>query len=350
MSGLIAAIFGFGAVVLFMLALQPLAIAVGLVDKPIGRKSHQGVVPIVGGLAMFGGVIIGIEFVPDIPKTFDRLLISGGLLVIIGVLDDRFDLPAATRFLAQVLAILAMIYGGGLMMHDIGDPLWIGTIGLGPLALVLTVIMALTVVNSFNLIDGIDGLAGVMALIAMTGIGIVSYGSFIADVAMVASGCILGFLVFNYPVGRNRNFRSFMGDAGSVTLGFMIVWLTISICQGEERLVSPVVALWLVSVPLFDLLTCFVRRLLKKKSPLTGGRDHIHHTLRRGGLSDREILGTLSILALIYALIGVSGHFWNVHESALFMLWCVAGMSQFVVIRKISALIRATRRQRFAGA
>ena len=350
MSWWAAAVLSLSTTVLLILALRPFAKAVGLVDRPGGRKAHIGEVPVIGGLAMFSGFVLGIALVPSLPGQMVGLPIAAALLVLIGVLDDRFSLPTATRLLAQVVAVLIMIYGAGLIMRDIGNPLWIGTIGTGPLAVPLTVLMTLTVVNAFNTIDGIDGLAGSIALIALLGIAVLANGSPTAIIAALAASCVIGYLIFNLPISLNRRVHSFMGDAGSTMLGFVIVWLTISICQGNERLISPVVGLWLVALPLFDLFTCVVRRALRGRSPMIGGRDHIHHTLKRGGFSGPEILLVLLLLNGSYVLIGMAGHLLSVHESLLFLLWAIVGMSQYAIVKKICTIRRAHARRHFARA
>jgi len=159
--------------------------------------------------------------------------------------------------------------------------------------------------------------------------------------ALTISAAIAGFLTFNLPFAWNRKLRAFMGDAGSTMLGFSIVWVTLEICQGPERLISPVHCLWFASIPIYDTLTCFVRRSRAGKSPLAPGRDHFHHTLKRGGYEVREVLGILAGLQAIYAMLGLIGHFTNVPDVIMFTGWSVLGLSQRFVIRKIAARHRA---------
>ena len=268
---------------LLMVALRPLAVGLGLVDRPGGRKAHVGEIPIVGGLAMFAGIFFGLAIIPDLAAGYWYLLLSGALLVIVGVLDDKYDIPAEIRLVAQTCAVIIMVYGGGLVVWSIGSPLGFGNIELGPFALIFTVLVTLTVINAFNLVDGVDGLAGSMAIIAL--LGIVISGGAAADttsIAGVVSASVVGFLVFNYPVYANRRLRSFMGDAGSTLLGLVVVWLTIRVSQGDTPSMSPVIGLWFVSVPLFDLFTCFIRRVARGRSPFRPGREHFHHMLYRG--------------------------------------------------------------------
>ena len=176
-----------------------------------------------------------------------------------------------------------MFYGSGFRLDDIGDPFGIGIISMGPFTLVFTVVVSLTVINAYNLIDGADGLAGSLALVALLAIAFVGGPADPSTaIALTVSAAVFGFLLFNYPTTWNRPIRSFMGDAGSTFVGFTILWVVLGASQGSDRLISPVTGLWFASVPIYDCLTCFVRRSLKGKSPFSPGRDHFHHVLNRG--------------------------------------------------------------------
>ena len=331
----------------FMFALRPLAESIGLVDRPGGRKSHTGNVPVIGGIAMFLGVFAGMSLFGQSDYAVGSLMSASLLLVTIGVLDDRFHIPSAVRFAAQIAVALIMVYGAGLSLSDIGDPFGTGVISLGPFALIFTVCVTLTVINSYNLIDGIDGLAGTMTLITLGSIAVVG-GLGAPSTAMVAvvAAAILGYLFFNFPAGLNRQLRSFMGDAGSTLLGFTIVWITLGISQGPERLISPVHCLWFAAVPIFDCMTCFVRRIRAGKSPFEPGRDHFHHTLKNGGMSERQVLATLVGLQSLYAVVALIGFTAEVPESVMFSAWAVAAVTQRFVIKRIARTYRRLARRR----
>lgn len=333
--------------VLFMLALRPLAIGIRLVDRPGGHKEHVGDVPIIGGIAMFLGVSAGLLILPGLESEYLYLFVASLLLVVTGLLDDRYGVPASVRLIAQLAAVLIMVYGGKLVMRDIGDPLFVGTIGLGPFALVATALIFMTVINAFNLIDGLDGLAGSMAFVALLAIAATSDpGSATFAVAGITAAAVVGYLIFNFPLGRERTYRAFMGDSGSTFLGIVIVWLTVSICQGQERQISPVTGLWFAALPLYDLFTCFVRRIAGGKSPLTSGRDHFHHTLMRAGMDVRQVLGALALIQLIYAGVGIAGHYAGVPESLMFTTWAIAGLSQHRVIADCAAIYVRRKKRR----
>ncbi len=336
-----AIVVSFLVTMLFMLALRPLAFSFDLVDRPGGRKAHIGEVPIIGGVCMFMGVIVGLTLLPELNSQSLFLLLAGGVLVVVGLIDDRFSLSPTMRLGAQLAACLILIYGGGLLIADIGNPLALGTIELGPFAVVGTVLITLSVVNAFNMVDGVDGLAGCMAVVSLTAIALISLGSpSMAAVSAVSVAAISGFLLFNFPVISNRRVRSFMGDSGSTFIGLIVVWVTVGVSQGGDRITTPVIGLWFAAVPIFDLFTCFVRRLARGKSPFTPGRDHFHHVLKRGGMRVRAVLFTLTGLQALYAGIGLVGHFAGIADPIMFGAWAVLGISQRRVIRAIALAYR----------
>ena len=332
----------------FMIALQPVARKIGLVDHPGGRKLHSGVVPVMGGVAMFIGMFAGLSLAHVPLHVLLSIFIASSLLLVIGVFDDRLGAPATLRIAIQIAVILIMVYGARLSLHDIGDPFGTGIISMGPAGLVLTTAVSLTMTNAYNLIDGVDGLAGSLALVALLAISVVGgYGAPSTAIAMTCAAAVAGFLLFNFPVVQNRPLRAFMGDAGSTLLGFTIVWITISISQGPDRLISPVLCLWFASIPIYDTVTCFVRRVLRGKSPFSPGRDHFHHTLQRGGLGVRQNLGILTGLQAIYVVTSLVALFAGVPDVVMFAAWSVLGLSQRSVIKRIAKLHRRKSLRKF---
>lgn len=323
--------------VVTLAALRPAADTLGLIDKPGGRKLHEGDVPVIGGIAMFVGMFAGLLLLRNPVYELLPLLVASSFILLIGVLDDRFHLPASVRVSAQIAAVLILVYGAHLSLSNIGAPFGTGDIGMGRFTLVFTMLVTLTMVNAYNLIDGADGLAGSLALIAMVSIAAVSGVDHIGSkVALTVSAAIAGFLIFNFPTPWNRKLRTFMGDAGSTLLGFTIVWVALGVSQGSERVVSPVICLWFASIPVYDLLTCFVRRSIARKSPFTPGRDHFHHELMRGGFGVRETLGILTGIQAMYAILGLLAHYKGVPDVVMFSAWSVLGLTQFRIIRFVS--------------
>lgn len=334
----------FAATVTFMLALRPLAVRNGLVDKPGGRKFHDGNVPVIGGIAMFIGLFLGLVLVDLSPQAFASLIAASVILMLVGLIDDRYKLPVLPRLSSQFSATLIMVYGAELAFSDIGDPFGFGIVGMGQFTLLFTLLVTITMINAYNFVDGADGLAGTLALIAMGAVAIVGGPNHPATAAaLVVLSATMGYLIFNLPVYVNRKVRSFMGDAGSTLLGFSIVWVTLGISQGDARIISPVHCLWFAAIPIFDFMTCFVRRILNKRSPFSAGRDHFHHVLIRGGFSGRQALGVLSGFQVVHALTGMWGHAVSIEDAWMFLAWSVLGLTQRIVFLKIATIHRALR-------
>jgi UDP-GlcNAc:undecaprenyl-phosphate GlcNAc-1-phosphate transferase len=333
----------FAVTVVLTLTLRPVALYLHLTDTPSDRKRHHGEIPLVGGIAMFIGILVAAMAAVQTTGRW-TLLVPAALLVIVGVIDDRFNVGASARLVAQICVALVMMIGGGLYLRDIGDPFGTGLLGLGFLAIPVSVLITLTVINAFNFVDGIDGLAASMALITLSA-GALTAGlrAPALTVAAMACGAILGFLAFNFPADRNRHLRTFMGDAGSTLLGFLVVWFTVSISQGEGRSLSPVAALWFALMPLSDFFSCFIRRLARGRMPLHAGREHFHYMLMRAGLSGRQVLGVLVGFALFYAAVGLIAASHKLPDWALFAPWITLLGSQHFIIRGLAAHVRRHR-------
>src|SRR5215510_214133 len=181
-----------------MFALRPLAIAVGLVDVPGGRKRHGVPVPVIGGIAMSIGLGLGTNLI-DHPESWSPILLGVYLLAVVGTIDDRFDLPANVRLIAQSCAALLVVFASGVVVTDLGE--FFGhSLSLGPLAVPFTILFVLTLVNSFNFIDGIDGLCGGLALLSLVVLAALSYGTPLFPLVMAAASVVAGFLLFNLPL------------------------------------------------------------------------------------------------------------------------------------------------------
>lgn len=320
--------------VLFMFALRPAARSLGLIDRPGGRKMHVGEIPVIGGLAMSGGLLVGGLYSYDSIAGFPFFLTAVGVLVLIGALDDRYDLPASVRFLAQICAALLMVAGAEVSAQDIGNVFFNGPVELGWLSVPFTIAIVLTAINSFNMFDGSDGVAGVQALIALVFLAFASVMSGAMGYLPIVAGligCVLGFLVFNWPSKRTRNVRAFMGDAGSTMLGFSLAWLSIELSQAPVRAISPVAILWIFALPIFDLFSSMIRRLSMGYSPFHGDSEHLHHILRRFGLSSRKVAQIVLLAATVFAAVGIGGHLMAVADGWLFIAWLAVGVAYHVI-------------------
>ena len=161
-----AAVVAFLIAATLILVLRPLAAALKLVDEPGGRKTHNGRVPIVGGVAILGALTITSWFSAALGHVEIVILGAAAFLALVGLLDDRFELPSNVRLFAQVVASIALVFGTKHMVADLGDLFTFGGVRLGWLALPFTVTACVALVNAFNMLDGFDGLAGGVALSA----------------------------------------------------------------------------------------------------------------------------------------------------------------------------------------
>src|SRR5688572_8630212 len=197
------AFLSFVVTVLFMFALRPVAIAAGLVDVPGGRKRHGQTVPVNGGLAMGIGLGVGTALVDAYPMSWMPVLLGVYLLVVVGTIDDRFDLPANVRLIAQSCAALLVAVASGVVITDLGV-FFDYPLALGPVGVPFTILFVVTLVNAFNLIDGLDGLAGGLALVALAVMAVLSGSTPMFPLALVAASVVAGYLLFNLPLGVNK--------------------------------------------------------------------------------------------------------------------------------------------------
>lgn len=304
----------FAGAVLLVLILRPVASRVGLLDIPNARSSHQAPTPLIGGLAIFLAVLLGsFAAIASGILPLDRYTLSflgGGLmLVVLGAIDDARDLSPAMRFAVQITASLIMVFGGGVVLTDLGRMQPNGElVELGFLSIPFTVFATLGVINALNMSDGVDGLSGTLALVSLTGLLIVAaVNGGPADTVFLAvvAAAIVSFLLFNLRLPGRSRAAVFMGDAGSMFLGYALTWFTISLSQGEQRAIVPAAALWFLMLPLFDTVTMMFRRLAKRRSPFSADREHVHHVFLMAGFTVNETVIIMAAAALIGVGIGL---------------------------------------------
>ncbi|MBU2223437.1 MAG: UDP-N-acetylglucosamine--undecaprenyl-phosphate N-acetylglucosaminephosphotransferase, partial [Gammaproteobacteria bacterium] len=273
--------------------LIPLAHKIGLVDKPHGRKQHVGAIPLIGGISIFSGVAITLLIFGLPQDTHWYYLLCGGSIVLLGVFDDFFDLSVKLRLCVQLMIGAVMVFGLKLYLSNLGDLVGLGNITLGYIGIPLTLIAVIAAINAFNMIDGIDGLAGMLSgvsfvsLTLMMGIG----GQLEhAVLPMVLVFALIPYLLFNLDlIGKGKG-KIFMGDAGSMLIGLSVIWLLIIGSQSSTASFRPVTALWIIAVPLMDMVAIMIRRVRKGQSPFMADREHLHHIFLRLGLTSRQAL------------------------------------------------------------
>ena len=304
-------------------ALISLAHRIGLLDIPHGHKTHQQPTPLVGGLAIYGALLVLTFFHgawPDLTAYRDLILVAAGL-VLFGAIDDYRHLPVRIRLLVQAVIALGVSLVMHVQLNDVGDLLGNGLVHLDSLSLALTVFAMIGAMNAMNMVDGMDGLAGGHAFITLAALAVIAGlagDSAALTMLAVIMAAIAGFLIFNLPIPGRRHAHVFLGDAGSMLLGLLICYFLVSFSQGENRLMSPVIALWVFALPLLDIFVVMVRRYQADRSLFAPANDHFHHRLLQRGFTVAQTASLLIAVQAIFGMIGVAANYYRVPEHVMF--------------------------------
>lgn len=332
------------------LALSPLARRVGLVDHPGVRKVHEAVTPLTGGPALLLVLVaLGAWWLPG--DRFMQALLAGGLLMFaVGLVDDWHDLSAAARFLVQMAACLVVIVWADVRLDDFGRLLWDDVLALGWVGGPLTIFAAMGVINSFNLIDGMDGLAGSIFLVAAAGMALFAglAGQLqILSLLLLAMAAVAGFLLLNARSPWNARGRVFLGDSGSMLLGFLLAWCFIALGNDRaytaERAFMPITAVWLFAVPLLDTATQIWRRWRAGQPVFGADQHHLHHAFLRAGYTTAETWVNISLLALALGGAGVLLELLGAPDYVSFWVFLAFAYAYYFYMRRTWA------QQRFLG-
>ena len=287
-----------------------------LMDNPNHRSSHKSKTPTLGGVSFFFTLMLAIFFIRTWQNFDEGVFIIPGLtiLFVMGLKDDLVVLSPGSKLIAQVIAIAFILINPSFTIESLNGFLNIFEIPYY-LYFVLAGFLMLTIINSYNLIDGIDGLASIVGIVIMiiyTTIFYLSGEHFFALIAITMNACLMAFFGFNVSSDK----KIFMGDTGSLIVGFIISILTLKFLalkpesyEGLPFLLenAPLIAISILIVPLFDTARVFTIRIANKKGPFSPDRNHTHHVLiDYWGLSHKQasfIIGCFNILFVILFVI-----------------------------------------------
>ena len=300
-------------------------VKVGAMDVPgEARRVHDHPIPRMGGLAIFLGFIVSMLLFVDITQEVRGILLGSIIIVITGVIDDIISLRAWTKFLIQILsAVIAVLHG------VVSNPNVFSSqeaIVLGWLAIPLTVLWIVGITNSVNLIDGLDGLAVGVSTISCVTILVVALLVSEPNVALIVAalaGACIGFMPYNLNPAR-----IFMGDTGSLLLGYVLATVSVLGLFKFYAIVTFVVPVLALAVPLSDTLFAFCRRILHGQSPFHADRGHFHHKLMDLGLNQKQ---AVAILYAISATLGLAAVVLTTKGSIRIALLILALLIGFVV-------------------
>lgn len=315
-----------------------LAIKYQIGDTPSPRKVHQRFMPYLGGVAIVLSVIIGtavsVILVPiiagKVPSHYYILGVACTFITLVGLYDDIKGLKFSTKFYCQIAAAILVVIGG-FQFDTIYLPVF-GSIHLGALSFIFTLLWIVFITNAMNLLDGLDGLASGVAMIIFAMFAIIALQSGRTLVALLNIILILanlGFLRYNfYPASI------FMGDAGSLFLGFSISVISLEIGRiGDSNSLNLIIPLTVLAVPALDTVISFFRRAGKRMHPFMADKEHIHHRLMTIGFSHKNAVKAIYFFSIVAGFLGFSFLWLNV-EGILTILF-VGSILLAMVIRRL---------------
>jgi UDP-GlcNAc:undecaprenyl-phosphate GlcNAc-1-phosphate transferase len=277
--------------------IRRLALSLGFVDTPDNRKTQERPIPLMGGLAIIGGVLLALFLVfyiiyGRIPSPVAGVLLTSGLVAAIGLIDDQLQLPAWLKLVGQTCGALVLIYYGIHVQLPLPDLINYG----------ITILWLVGISNAINFLDNMDGLSVGISAVAASFILLLATveGQFlVASLAAALLGACIGFLRYNfYPA------KIYMGDAGSLFLGFMLAILAMQLrFPLNSNFVTWMVPIFILGLPIFDMVLVIISRLRRGVSPNTPGHDHISHRLVNRGFSRRESVLILYLFGGIFGMI-----------------------------------------------
>lgn len=285
-----------------------LAFKWGATDKPNERKVHVKIMPRMGGLAIFISFLVtflmtyflfGKELAPSMSVA--PFIIGALIIILIGIFDDIYELRASAKFLGQIVAALIIVIGGGIEVSFINLP-FEGQIHFGVLSIPITVIWIVGITNAINLIDGLDGLAGgvsSIALITVAVMAVIKGDMFVATIALIVTGSTLGFLKYNFHPAK-----IFMGDTGSMFLGYIIAVLSL-LGFKNVTMISLIVPIIILGVPISDTFFAIIRRLVNKQPISAPDKSHLHHCFINLGFTHRQTVILIYALAATFGLAAI---------------------------------------------
>ncbi len=298
---------------MFIPSIIKVAMIKHLYDSPNERKSHQGVIPTLGGIGIFGGFMISLcLFAKFHPANGMRYILAAMCFIfMLGAKDDIVELVANKKFIGQIFAASIVVILGDIRLTSLYGLFGISYIS-DPVSMAFSIVTIIFIINAFNIIDGINLLAGSISILMAFAFGawFFYYGFFdYAILAAAMSGAVMAFLKYNYTPAK-----IFMGDSGSLCVGLLAAVLAIQFIEQNEIVLrsgnaediqiiaAPSMAIAVLIIPIFDTLRVFTLRILNKKSPFVADRNHIHHRLIDLGLSHVKatlILITVNVLFIV---------------------------------------------------
>ena len=282
-------------------------------DLPNARKIHTDPVPRLGGVGIFLGFLVAALAVPlllplimpslTIAYTgrYAFLFIAFGIINGMGLVDDFHNLRALLKLALQVIAA-TLVTVGGFTISRLSIP-GLSPIGFGVFSYPLTILWLVGISNAINLVDGVDGLAGGISIIAALSIGLLCLqgdGGAPSVIAFSLVGAVFGFLLYNFPPAR-----IFMGDSGSLMIGFILATLPLTLAPGKTDVSDMIAPATVLLLPILDTASAIVRRVRRRRPIYAPDKDHVHHKLLAAGVSKNQLLGLVYTACAIFGIAAI---------------------------------------------
>lgn len=302
-----------------------IAIKLHIIDAPGRRKVHDKDIPLLGGFAVYLGIVVGLILNGGSLQYFAPIMVGATIVLVVGLIDDKRGLSAQTRLLAQIAAA-AVLIGSGMRLSFLPNNEW-GNLG----EIFLTIIWVVGLTNAFNYLDGLDGLATGLAAICAFFFSVIAYSTGQSAIGLAGlllmAGCI-GFLPHNF-----KNAKMFLGDAGSTFIGFTLAAFALVGAWAEDNVIKLAIPIIILGVPIFDMVFTTVMRIKEKKISNViewlkyTGRDHFHHRLMDLGLTQT---GTVFFIYFVNILLGISAIMASNEEAVVGVLAVIQAAIIFV--------------------
>lgn len=312
--------------------IKKLAFAIGAIDKPDNRKVHKKIMPRLGGLAIYIGFMVAAVASIELTKEIVGVLIGGTVIVIIGILDDKYSLPAKVKLLGQIFAAAILVLFG-IEIEWVNHPLG-GYIYTEYFSIPLTIFWVISFTNVVNLIDGLDGLAaGVSAIASITVILVAAQMGYfhVAVLTSALAGGIVGFIRYNFNPAT-----IFMGDTGSMFIGYMLAAISVLGAFKTAATISLIVPAIALGLPIMDTSFAILRRYSNGRPIFQPDKGHIHHRLLAMGMNQKQ---AVLLMYGITALLGIGAVLWAEFDG-FYAALIIAGIMTAVAIgaKKIGIL------------
>ncbi len=312
----------FSATLALLFLMGASAKSFGLLDHPDARKRHQNPTPMVGGLAMLIAILF-IDFYFGLLDAEHEVVMLGVIgIVLIGLVDDFYNLKARNKLLNQFVAAIIVVLMGGLKVTHLGNLLGTDFISLPTYTQAFFTVIALVgLMNAINMLDGSDGLAAGLSMVSIIGFFLLAYltkDSYHMQSALLFGSALLAFLLVNFRFNHNLPAKVYLGDAGCMLLGFILTTLAIHLTSDTMVPTSPIITVWIVALPLMDMARLIWIRSRAGSGITVGGRDHLHHLLLDLGYSVRTVALMLMCLQAVFVAIGLLGMVYAVPDYFMF--------------------------------